>query len=217
MAAGRVRCTFAAGRARKRPGKGRTMTDTQPLHLTLDPLFSFRGSQVQVWQDAPPDSPDATRGAALATIDLNRRILLRDGASYAIRVQGAPWSRRWSLWRGDAPAPGDSPLAIFRRESLGMLRSRPVLRVGTDPGNAYLLRRRSRWGGPSNVDVVALPFEGQDARSAGPVLLRVERVGRRKRSLQALLLDPRSLPLPIALFVLSLLAAQERAAAAASA
>jgi hypothetical protein len=198
--------------------------DNQPLTLTLEPLFAFRGRQVQVWQEATTGSAEGTRsedgerrGLALATIILDRSIVVGDGETYAIQAQGRAWSGGRSLWRGAAPAAGDSPLATYRRERTGWLGSRQVVRVNGAPEPAYLLRQRSSWGAPSNVDVIALPPEGQDPRSAGPVLLRVERVGRWKRSLRAQLLDPAALPLAIALFVLNLLAMQERSAASAQA
>jgi hypothetical protein len=115
------------------------------------------------------------------------------------------------------PHPCDAPLAEYLRERVGLLRWRAILRVGADPASTYLLRRRSGWGAPANVDVVPLPPEGVDPQSAGPVLLRVERTGHRNRGLDALLFDPSALRLPIVLFVLNLLAVQERAAAASSA
>jgi hypothetical protein len=191
--------------------------ESQPPRLILEPLFSFRGRQVEVWQEAPSDSPDGSRRVLLSTIELDRSIALASGARYTIQRSGIRWSPSRALWHGDVPSPGGAPLALYEHERVGMLRWRSVLHVGADPGSAYLLRRRSSWGGPANVDVVPLLPEGEDTRSFGPVVLRVERVGRWKRSLQALVLDPAALPLLIVLFVLNLLAVQERAAAASSA
>jgi hypothetical protein len=191
--------------------------DGELPRLTLEPLFSFRGRRVEVWQEAPSDSPDGSRRELLSTIELDRGIALANGARYTIQRLGTGWSPSRALWHGEVPTPGGAPLALYERERVGGLRWRSVLRVGGEAGTAYLLRRRSSWGGPANVDLVPLPPDGQDPRSAGPVLLRVERVGRWRRSLQAFVLDPAALPLPIVLFVLNVLAVQERAAAASSA
>jgi hypothetical protein len=85
--------------------------------------------------------------------------------------------------------------------------------MGDDLARAYLLRRRSMWGRRGNVDVVPLPADGQHPTTAGPVLLRVERVGRWNQGLQALALGTAALPLPV---VLSVLAALERMSALSS-
>jgi hypothetical protein len=212
--------------------------DTPPLRLTLEPLFSTWGRQVQVWQDAleapeaPANAPADTHGSLLATMELNRTLALSDGSRYAIQRLGAPWSSHRALWRGAGPMPGELPLATYRRERVGLLRWRSILRVCPDAGggtaptassSAYVLRRRSWWGAPSNVDLLALPAEGADGaegrepQATPPALLRVERVGRWKRRLKAVLRDPNGLSLPLALFVLNLLAVQERAAASSAA
>jgi len=61
----------------------RAETSTSLLFLTLDPLFSLRGRQVQVREG---DAPSDIGQPALATIDLNRQIALDNGSIYIIQV-----------------------------------------------------------------------------------------------------------------------------------
>jgi hypothetical protein len=186
--------------------------EIQPLCLSLEPLFTFSGRRVEIWREAVPDSLGAQR-ALEATIELNRSIELTDGSRYTIQPLGGRWSPDRALWSGGAPTPGDTPLAVHQRQRVGILRWRSVVRAGPDLRQEYLFRRRSGWGGPANVDVTLAPPEGQEPQPTEPVLMRVERVGRLRRSLRAQAFKPGTPPILLVVFMLNLLAVQERAAA----
>jgi hypothetical protein len=196
------------------------MMGTQPLVLSLEPLFPLFGwgRRVQVFQYSAtlPEAPTEAGRVRVATIELGRRILLDEGASYAVGRLGSFWSAQRALWPTAVQNAVGTPLAIWQRERVGVLLWRYILHVGGESGTAYLIRHRSALGAPANVDVVPLLQTEQDARAAGPVLLRVERVGVWRRRLWATADDPTALPVPVVLFVLNQLAVHERAVAAAS-
>lgn len=189
---------------------------TEPTLIKLEPKRHFGRPHYRVLRLALGAAGAASSGEEIATLELNQRIIFADGQVYAIVRRGNVFSTDRELWRGPAAMPGEQPLAVSLRERIGFLRWRNVLVVGTAPETRYLLRRRYRAGSPANVDVVPLA-EGASPQSEGLVVLRGEKVGSWRSRLQAQLLDPSALSLPVAIFVLNVLAVQEQDAAAAAA
>jgi hypothetical protein len=189
--------------------------ETVPTLLTLARHFGDGHAQYRVLA-TPPDDPVGDSGGELATIELNRRICFPDGQVHSIARRGGPFSPNRELWRGPRPTPSEPPIAVYLHERAGFLRWRHVLVVGGAPERRYVLRRRSWLGSPANVDVV--PLAADKAQVPTTVLLHAEKRGAWRRRLQAQWLAPAELPLPVALFVLNVLAdLDQRAAAAASA
>ncbi len=188
--------------------------ETAPTLLTLARHFAVGQTHYRVL--ATPSSVAASAAAAneLAILELNHRIYLPDGQVHTIARRGGPFSPNRVLWRGLSPTPGDLPVAVYVRERAGLLRWRDVLVVGATPERRYLLRRRSWLGSPANVDVV--PLDAHAPAPGGPVVLHAEKSGTWRRRLQAQWLAPGDLPLPVALFVLNVLADLDRRAAAAA-
>lgn len=192
------------------------MASTEPAAITLEPISRLGRAHFQVLYSAPGSGAEASAATEIATLDLNRQLTFADGQTYAIVRRGRVFSTDRELWRGAEPSPVERPLATSLRERVGFLRWRNVVIVGPEPETRYLLRRRKRYGSPANVDVVPLGPEPR-SQSEGPIVLRVERVRGWRLRLQAQLLDPAALSLPVAIFVMNVLVVQEQAAAAAAA
>jgi hypothetical protein len=189
--------------------------ETAPTLLILARHFGAGPAQYRVLATAP-GRPASSAGDEVATIELNRRICFPDGHVHRIARRGGPFSPNRELWRGPGPTLSEPPIAVYLRERAGFLRWQSVLIVGAAPERRYLLRRRGWLGSPANVDIV--PLGAGTPRSSAPVLLHAEKSGSWRRRLQAQWLAPSELPLPVALFVLNMLADwDQRAAAAASA
>jgi hypothetical protein len=191
------------------------MMATEPTLIRLEPKAHFGRPHYRVLRIVSGSTGDASAGEEIATLELNQRIVFPGGQVFAIVRRGNVFSTDRELWRGPAAMPGERPLAVSLRERIGFLRWRNVLVVGTAPESRYLLRRRYRAGSPANVDVVPLAEAGRP-QGEGPVVLRGEKVGSWRLRLQAHVLDPSPLSLPVAIFVLNVLAVQEQAAAAAA-
>jgi hypothetical protein len=192
------------------------MMATEPTLIKLEPKRHFGRAHYRVLRIPLGAPADASAGDEIAILELNQRIVFADGQVFAIVRRGSAFSTDRELWRGSAAMPGEQPLAVSLRERIGFLRWRDVLVVGAARETRYLLRRRSRAGSPANADVIPLA-EGGGPQSEGPVVLRGEKVGFWRSRLQAQLLDPSALSLPVAIFVLNVLAVQEQAATAAAA
>jgi hypothetical protein len=186
--------------------------ENQFLRLTLEPLFSFGSKRVKVWREAAPDA----QRELVATVELNHHIEMADGARYTIQHIGASWAPDCALWVGESPTPIEPPIAIYRHERIGALRLRFLVESSSNQRRVYELRRRSSWGAQANVDVVLESPETSSPRATELVLLRVERIGHWRRSLRAEAPNPGAEPLLFWVFILSLLAARERAAASSS-
>jgi hypothetical protein len=184
--------------------------------IELEPVFHVGRTRYRVLYGAQGAGKAGGTGEEIATLELNRRITFVDGQEYALIRRGGVFSTDRDLWPGTEATPGQQPLATYLRERIGLLRWRDVLVVGTTPERRYMLRRRKRYGRPANVDVIPVT-EAESRQSEEPVVLRAEKVGSWNARLQAHLLDPSALALPVAIFVLNVLAAQEQAAAAAAA
>jgi hypothetical protein len=157
----------------------------------------------------------AVPGLEVAELRLNRQITLHDGGVYTITRLGGIFSPDRELWRAAPAEGGDSPLAVFTHERRG-LRVRLRVMVTAAPERWLWLRRRRWYGSPANRDVVAVAT-GAEPSETDPVLLRVERRGGWRRHLQATWHAPAELPLPVAVFLLSVLVEEDRRAAAAAA
>jgi hypothetical protein len=189
--------------------------ETTPTLLTLSRSFDVEHAQYRVLATTPGQTADSP-ASELALLDLNHHIWFPDGQVHTIVRRGGPFSLNRELRCGSSMAPGDPLVAVYMRERSGFLRWRDVVIVGTDPERRFLLRRRSRFGSPANVDVVPLSVDAPEILR--PVLLHAEKSGTWRRRLQAQWLAPAELPLPVVLFVLNVLAdLDQRAAAAASA
>jgi hypothetical protein len=192
------------------------MMATEPTLIKLEPIARLGRSRYRVLRGSLGPAGAASVGDEIAILALNRSITFSDGQVYAIARRGGFLSPDRELWRGPEPIPGDQPLAVSLRERIGFLRWRNVLEIGSAPPVRYVLRRRYRAGSPANVDVIPLA-EVHGPQSEGPIVLRAEKVGSWRSRLQAQLLDPTALSLPVAIFVLNVLAVLEQAAAAAAA
>jgi hypothetical protein len=161
---------------------------------------------------APADAP-AEAAPEVAELRLNRQITLPGGEAYTITRRGGILSIDRALWRGAPAAEGEPPLAVFSRERRG-LRWRSRVTLAERPEWWLWLRQRGWFSSPANRDVLAVAT-GAEPGAADPVLLRVERRGGWRRHLQATWLEPGELPLPVVIFLLSVLVEEDRRAAAA--
>jgi hypothetical protein len=188
--------------------------ETAPTLLTLARHFAVGQTHYRVLATPPNAAASAAAANELAILELNHHIYLPDGQVHTIARRGGLFSPNRALWRGSCPAPGEPPVAVYRRERVGLLRWRDVLVIGDTPERRFLLRRRSWLGSPANVDV--LPLAADAPEPCGPAVLHAEKSGTWRRRLQAQWLAPGELPLPVALFVLNVLADLDRRAAAAA-
>jgi hypothetical protein len=190
--------------------------ETPGTRLTLARAFGLGPTLYRVL--ASHDSatlPDAAeQESQVATLDLNRQIVLPDGQVFTIGRRGGLFSVDRELWSGAAPAPGEPPLAVFRRVRQGW-RHDHILELAAPAGRRLLLRRRGWFGSPANADVVALAPDAPHSAHE-PVLLYAEKYGTWRKRLQARWLAPAELPLPITIFILNVLADLDRRAAAAA-
>lgn len=188
----------------------------KPLWITLARALDREHVDYRVLARSIPlaNAPAKTRWPQdeLATIELNRRICFPDGRIHAIVHHGGLLSTERELHGGSNG--GTLPLAIYRRERTGLLGHRHILIVSGETERRYLLRRRHWFGSPANVDVV--PLLGAELPPADSVVLHAEKSGTWRQRLQAMWLAPKELPLPVALFVLNVLADLDRRAALAA-
>lgn len=198
-----------------------------PLHLTLARSFAQGGAHYRVLAQ-PLAEHDAAQKAAgrevagreVGYIELNRRIELQDGEAFAIERRGSLFAPTHVLVRAASAGHASPVLALLRRERMGWWWHR----VLTTPGPAeqrYLLHRRAVFGSPANADLLSSVAASSTAPSAFdlaqmPVVLRVEKSGAWRQRLQARWLDSTRLSLPVVLFVLNVLADQDRRAAIAA-
>lgn len=188
--------------------------DDRPTLLTLVAAFGLGPARYQVLAAPPGAPPSAGYGSEVATLVLNRSITVPDGQIYQIRRRGRFFSTDRELLSGDGVGQ-QPPLALSLSERTGLLRWRNVVVVCAAPQRRYLLRRRKWYGSPANCDLVPLAPDG--ALTEGAVLLRAEILGGWRRRLQGLLsASPTELSLPVAIFVLNMLADLDRRAAAAA-
>jgi hypothetical protein len=190
------------------------------MHLSLVRAFA-RGRDCYCVLATPPEAGAAVDAAAEATrevaeLQLNRQITLADGTGYSIIRDGGLFSTVRALWRGvPADAAEPAPMAVCWRERRGLRLRLRVSQVDA-PERWLWLRHRGWFGSPANRDVVAVAA-GAEPAGTDPVLLRVERRGGWRQNLQATWLAPAELPLPLVVFVFSVLVEEDRRAAAAAA
>jgi hypothetical protein len=167
--------------------------------------------------DATSEGADAPAEPALevAELRLNRAITLPGGEAFTITRHGGIFSTDRALRRATQAGADEPPLALCYRERRG-LRSRLRVSLAAAPERWLWLRRRAWYSSPANRDVVAVAT-GAEPSETDPVLLRVERRGGWRRHLQATWLAPADLPLPVVVFLLSVLVEEDRRAAAAAA
>jgi hypothetical protein len=107
-------------------------------------------------------------------------------------------------------------LATMRRERVGLWWQRTLTTQGAST-QRYLLHRRGVFGSPANADILSsMPDALSLDLAKMSVVLRVEKSGAWRQRLQARWLDPTHLSLPVVLFVLNVLADQDRRAAIAA-
>ena len=189
-----------------------------PLHLTLARSFASNGAHYRVLARRLDDGSHASTAAEqeVASIELNRRIELIKGEAFAIERRGSPFAPAHLLVEAAGAGRDSPPLASIRREHAGWWWY-PVLSVGERGESRFLLRRRAVFGSPANADLLARrPDATTSELSKMPVVLHVEKVGLLRQRLQASWLDGDGLSLPLVLFVLNLLADQDRRAAIAA-
>lgn len=190
---------------------------TEPMLITLARSFDLGPTMYRVLACPLKDERQVSqRGDQhVATLDLNKQIELRGGAVHPIVHRGSFLSHNRALLRGAATQPEDPPWATYLHERRG-LRWRHVLVISGAEERRFLLRRRSWFGSPANADVVPLTDPVRPLPELPPVLLHAEKSGAWRRRIQARWLMPRELPLPVALFVLNVLADLDRRAAVAA-
>ncbi len=195
--------------------------ENEPILITMARTMDREQIDYRVLVEGPSSGKSSTSSTELASIELNRRICFPDGQVHTIVHHGGLFSIDSELhvattasrdqptsWRAKEP-----PLAMFHRERTSLLGHRNVLILSTEPERRYLLRRRSWFGSPANVDVVALSL-GIPSQ-AEPILLRAEKSGTWRQRLLARWMAPNELPVPIMLYVLNVLADLDRRAAVA--
>lgn len=198
---------------------------TEPILLTMARTLDRDEIDYRVLARSGDTTRGTTYDTELAAIQLNRRICLPDGQVHTIVHHGGLFSidselrgatDGLSVSSAGSKSGGDPCLAIFHRERTGLLSHRNVLIVESQPPRRLLLRRRSWFGSPANVDVVPLSEPNEISPPEVPVLLRAEKSGTLRQRLLARWTAPGDLPTPIMLFVLNVLADLDRRAAVAA-
>jgi hypothetical protein len=188
------------------------------LHITLARSFADEGARYRVLVHPVADDSSANdaSGREVGFIELNRRIELQGGAAFFIERRGNFFAPRYELVPA-AEAQRKAPaVAVLQRERVGLWWQR-VLITQAAPDQRYLLHRRGVFGSPANADVLSsLPASSVIDLTKMPVVLHVEKSGAWRQRLQARWLDSTSLSLPVVLFVLNVLADQDRRAAIAA-
>lgn len=193
-----------------------------PLRLTLARSYSEQGAHYRVLAHRLDDDPASSQSAGkeVGSIELNRRIELPGGEVFSIARRGRPFAPVSVLLPGADTTVKAPTLAAFRRERIGLWWPRVLVTAGTIE-ERYVLRRRAVFGSPANADVVSdAPYNAPHGETLDlanmPVVLRVEKVGAWRQRLQARWLDSTQLSLPVVLFVLNVLADEDRRAAIAA-
>jgi hypothetical protein len=189
-----------------------------PLHLTLARSFAETGTHYRVLAHRLDQEASATKAAdhEVGSIELNRRIELVGGEAFAISQRGNWLAPTHVLLPAANPTRDEPPLAQSRRERVGWWWHSVIIAEPTGD-RRFLLRRRGVFGSPANANLVAqVPNSAPLDLAKLPIVLRVEKVGAWRQRLEARWLDVDSLSLPIVLFVLNLLADQDRRAAIAA-
>lgn len=190
---------------------------TEPMLITLARSFEVGPARYRVLASPLENQRPARQrdDQQVATLDLNQQIALRGGAVHLIVRRGGVFSHNRALLRGAAPQPDEPPWATYMHVRAG-LRWRHLLVVSGSEERRFVLRRRSWFGSPANADVVPLTADAGAPPQPPAVVLQAEKSGAWRRRIQARWLLPRELPLPVALFVLNVLADLDRRAATAA-
>jgi hypothetical protein len=189
-----------------------------PLHLTLARSFAESGTHYRVLAQPLAEGASASHftGQEVGSIELNRRIELRGGKAFSIERRGSVFAPVHLLVPVAGTAPQVPALAMIRRERVGLWWHR-VLITRDSTEQRFLLHRRAVFGSPANADVLSdIPVSETLDLAIMPIVLRVEKSGAWRQRLQARWLDSTRLSLPVVLFVLNMLADQDRRAAIAA-
>jgi hypothetical protein len=189
-----------------------------PLRLTLARSYGEQGAHYRVLAHRLDDDPASSQSAGkeVGSIELNRRIELPGGEVFSIARRGRLFAPVSVLLPGADTTLKAPTLAAFRRERIGLWWPHVLVTAGNTE-ERFVLRRRAVFGSPANADVVSDAPHAETVDLANmPVVLRVEKVGAWRQRLQARWLDSTQLSLPVVLFVLNVLADEDRRAAIAA-